>query len=155
LFIYKVLNEGSVPIGTPTSIKMMLENPVDRSNTHYRIMFIRGANGETFDLTTLFKNQSNNKLMDVINTERFTIVTQKIVTLWVSGVTSSTIGLTDVPGNAVHGGTTTRLVNMWIPGTKFAKSGIIQYENASTSQVKFYDYRICILCHMKNDPYEK
>jgi hypothetical protein len=72
LFIYKVLNEGSVPIDT-------IENPVNRSNTHYRIMF-RGAKGETFDHTTLFKNQSNNKLMDVINTERFTIVAQKIVT---------------------------------------------------------------------------
>jgi hypothetical protein len=67
--------------------------------------------------------------------------------LRVSGVTSSSIGLTGVPGNAVNGGTATRLVNMWIPGTKFAKSGIIQYENASVSQVKFYDYRICILCY--------
>ncbi len=126
---------------------MFLENPIDRCNTHYRIMVLRGAKGETFSRDTLFKNDSDNKMMDVINAERFTIVTQKIVNLKTSNGTSSSIGLTGVPGNVVNAGMTTRLVTMWIPGTKFGKGGNIQYENQSTLQVKFYDYRICILCY--------
>jgi len=129
------------------SIKMFLENPIDRCNTYYRIMVIRGAKGETFDRTTLYKGRSDNKLMDVLNTERFSIVAQKIVTLKASNGTSSSIGLTGVPGSIVNAGSATRLVTMWIPGSKFGRDGNIQYENASSSQVKFYDYRICILAY--------
>ncbi len=55
------------------SIKMFLENPVDRTNTHYRIMLFRGTKVETFDHTSTFKNDSVNKMIHVINTERFTI----------------------------------------------------------------------------------
>jgi hypothetical protein len=36
---------------------------------------------------------------------------------------------------------------MWIPGAKFGRGENLQYENASASQLKFYDYRICILCY--------
>jgi len=129
------------------SIKMFLENPIDRCNTHYRIMVVRGAKGETFDRTTLFKNKSANKMMDVINTERFTIIAQKIVNLRASNGTASAISLTGVPGNSVNAGNATRLVTMWIPGSKFGRGGNIQYENGSASQVKFYDYRICILAY--------
>jgi len=129
------------------SIKMMLENPADRSNTYYRIMVIRGAKGETFDRTTLFKGKSDNKMLDVINNERFSIIAQKIVNLKAANGTASSISLTGVPGNIVNAGTATRLVTMWIPGSKFGRGGNIQYENASSSQVKFYDYRICILCY--------
>ena len=127
------------------SIKMFLENPIDRCNTYYRIMLIRGAKGETFDRGTLFKGKSANKMLDVLNTERFSIVAQKIVNLKDSNGSTNAIGLTGVPG--VHAGMDTRLVNMWIPGSKFGKGGHIQYENGSSTQVKFYDYRICILCY--------
>jgi hypothetical protein len=129
------------------SIKMMLENPVDRSNTHYRIMVIRGAKGETFDRNSLFKGKSDNKMLDVINNERFTVVAQKIVNLKAANGTANSITLVGQPGTSVHAGMATRLVSMWIPGSKFGKGGNIQYENASSSQVKFYDYRICILCY--------
>jgi len=129
------------------SIKMFLENPIDRCNTHYRIMVVRGAKGETFDRTTLFKNKSANKLMDVINTERFSIIAQKVVNLRSANGTANAISLTGVPGTTVNSGMATRLVTMWIPGTKFAKGGNIQYENGSAFQVKFYDYRICILAY--------
>jgi hypothetical protein len=129
------------------SIKMFLENPIDRSNTYYRIMVIRGAKGETFTRETLFKGKSANKMMDVINTERFSIVAQKIVNLKSANGTASAIGLTGIPGNAVNAGTATRLVSMWIPGTKFGRNGNIQYESGSAVQVKFYDYRIVILCY--------
>jgi hypothetical protein len=75
------------------TIKLFLENPVDRSNTHYRIMLSRGAKGETFDRSTIFKGNSNNKMMDVINTERFSIVAQKIVNVKVSNDTAGALNL--------------------------------------------------------------
>jgi hypothetical protein len=129
------------------SIKMFLENPIDRSNTYYRIMLIKGAKGENFDRANLFKGKSPNKMMDVINTERFTIISQKIVNLKASNGTSGSISLTGVPGAVVHVGTATRLVTMWIPGGKFGRNGNLQYENGSSTQLKFYDYRIVILCY--------
>jgi hypothetical protein len=45
------------------SIKMFLENPVDRTNTHYRIMLLKGAKGEPFTHNTIFRNQSDNKMI--------------------------------------------------------------------------------------------
>jgi hypothetical protein len=34
-----------------------------------------------------------------------------------------------------------------IPGRKFARDGRIQYENSSSSQVKFYDYHVMIMTY--------
>jgi hypothetical protein len=126
---------------------MFWENPVDRTNTHYRIMLLRGAKGETFSRDTIFKNDSANKVMDIVNTERFTIIVQKIVNLKPSNGTASSINLTGVPGNTVNSGIATRLVTMWIPGSKFGRGGNVQYENISTTQVKFFDYRLCVLAY--------
>ena len=78
---------------------MFLGNPVDRTNTHYRIMLFRGGKVETFDHTSTFKNDSVNKMLHVINTERFTIKVQKIVNVRVSNATSNTINLVGVPRN--------------------------------------------------------
>ena len=64
-----------------------------------------------------------------------------------SNGTSSSISLVGVPGNAVNAGIATRYCTMWIPGAKFGRGGRIQYENQSTTQVKFFDYRICILAY--------
>jgi len=128
-------------------IKLFIELPVDRSNTHFRIMLIKGAKGETFDRTTLFKGDSSNKMLDVINTERFTIVAQKIVTVKNSNSTASAINLVGVPSTPANAGIGTRLVSMWIPGSKFGKYGHVQYENNSFTQVKFFDYRLIVLCY--------
>lgn len=129
------------------SIKMFLENPIDRANTHYRIMLLKGAKGDTFGRSTIFKGDSDLKIMDVINTERYTIVAQKIVNLKASNGTSSSISLVGVPGAVANAGFATKLVTMWIPGSKFGRDGHIQYENASSSQVKFYDYRLVVLAY--------
>jgi len=129
------------------SVKMMLENPVDRSNVYYRIMLIKCAKGDTIDRTTPFKNDSANKLMDVINTERFTIIAQKIVNLKTSNAVGVSVGLTGIPAAATNAGIATKLVTMWISGSKFGKNGNVQYENLSAAQVKFYDYRFVMLCY--------
>lgn len=135
------------------SIKIMLENALERPEVHYRIMLLRGAKGETFDRANIFKGSSINKLLDQVNTERFTIMAQKTVKIRSSNYTASTVSLTgvgyaapNVAGDypAGHG---TKLVKMWIPGVKFGKGGNVQFENGSTTQVKFYDYRIIVYAY--------
>ena len=109
------------------------------------MLIMRGAKGETFTCDTLFKNDSANKMLDVINTECFTIVAQKIVNVKSSNATSGAINLVGVPDNPVNAGIGTRLVTKWIPDSKFGRDGKIQYEDSSSSQVKFYDYRLVVL----------
>jgi len=53
-----------------------------------------------------------------------------------SVIASGTIGLSRA----------TRIVKFWIPGNKFTKNRIIQYENGGT-QVKFFDYHFCIYAY--------
>jgi len=40
----------------------------------------------------------------------------------------------------------TRIVNFFVPGKKFTRSGILQYENNST-QVKFFDYHFMVYAY--------
>ena len=58
---------------------MFVENSLGRARVYYRIMLIKGAKADTFDRTTIFKGDSTNKTMDVVNTERFTVIAHKIV----------------------------------------------------------------------------
>lgn len=134
-------------------VKGFFENALSRSRVHYRVMLVRGAKGETFNRANLFKGIVNNKCIDQMNTERFTIVASKRFTI--NSSNSAAIGA-DAAGQPIeifngttlqYGGQATRAWQMWIPGRKFGRNGNITYENASTSQVKFYDYRIVILAY--------
>lgn len=134
-------------------IKGFFENAVTRSRVHYRVMLVRGAKGETFNRANLFKGIVNNKCIDQMNTERFTIVASKKFTINASASAAIT---TDAAGQPIevisgttlqYGGQSTKAWSMWVPGAKFGRGGNIQYENQSTSQVKFYDYRIVILAY--------
>ena len=139
-------------------VKGFLENAANRPRVHYRIMLLRGAKGETFDRSTIFKGDADNKIIDQVNTERFTIVAQKVFNIGVSnpyafGVVSAAgepkvnTG-PDVTNVTAHPGAIgTKVFKMWIPGRKFGTYGSVQYENASTTQVKFYDYRLVILAY--------
>lgn len=134
-------------------IKGFFENALERPKVYYRIMLIRGAKGETFSRDTIFKGCSNNKMIDQVNTERFTVVAQKIFNISVSAtqpasqVAVSGAPLTSNSTTTVYGGIGTKTFKMWIPGRKFGRNGYVQYENQSSTQVKFYDYRICILAY--------
>jgi len=133
-------------------IKGFLENAISRPKVHYRIMLLRGAKGETFDRTSIFKGIVGNKIIDQMNPERFTVVAQKKFTINCSSSAPSTVSATGVPLSGISSGTDTagtgsRAFSMWVPGRKFGRLGTIRYENASTSQVKFYDYRIVILAY--------
>lgn len=133
------------------SMKFFIETALQRPKVYFRFMLLRGAKGETFSRDTIFKGDCNNKMLDQVNTERFTIIAQKIVTVTASNTAASGVAaITGAPTEATNppnGGVGTRIVKFWIPGRKFGKGGNIQYENQSNTQVKFFDYRMCILCY--------
>lgn len=132
-------------------IRGFMENALDRAKVHYRVMLLRGSKGETFDRTTIFKNDADNKIIDQVNTERFTIVAQKMFTISYSNYPAAQVGASGIPtavqsSIAMASGIATKTFKMWIPGRKFGPNGNIQYENGA-AQVKFYDYRLCILAY--------
>lgn len=129
-------------------IKGFFENALGRPKVYYRVMVIRGSKGETFSRANLFKGVADNKMIDQINTERFTVVAQKIFNISAANVAASGVEAANgAPLTSNAGGVGSRVMKMWIPGRKFGKQGLIQYENANGVQVKFYDYRIVIVTY--------
>lgn len=134
------------------TIRGFCENALDRSRVHYRVMVLKGAKGDTFDRGTIFKGMADNKTIDQINTERFTIVAQKMFTIDAVQPAPSQVNATGVPyytgpGGVVPSGISgSRAWKMWIPGNKFTRNGDIQYENGST-QPKFYDYKVLVFAY--------
>jgi hypothetical protein len=134
-------------------IRAFFENALERSKVHYRVMLVRCAKGDTPNRANLFTSDSTNKMIDQVNNERFTIVAQKIFNIQSSNPgQAGSASLTGQPLTATtsgnwFGGQGTRTFKMWIPGYKFGNNGIVKFENASQTQVKFYDYRICIVVY--------
>jgi len=131
--------------------RFMVEGSLGRSKVYFRFMLVKCAKGDTINRDTLFKQVSGNKMIDQINTERFTIVAQK--TLNVSAPNNVALGLTapltnGVPSTGTVAGITgNRIFTMYVPGKRFGRGGNVTYENASTTQVKFYDYRLCCVAY--------
>jgi len=136
--------------------KLMLELNERYSDVTIRLIVVRAARGDTPTAANLFTGTSGNKMLDTFNKERYTIMFQKYVKLKAPnlglGASSAQQG-TAVNGFAsgIYAATpataenrlsrATKIVRFWIPGAKFAKGGVIKYENGSTSQ-KFYDYHV-------------
>lgn len=128
-------------------IKAFFENALARSKVFYRVMLLRGAKGETFSRANLFKGDSDNKMIDQINTERFTIIAQKTFTINCASQAPTGVGTAGEVTTGAMAGIGTKVIKMWIPGRKFGRGGTIQFENANSSQVKFFDYRIVVLAY--------
>jgi len=129
------------------SIRMMLELNERYSDVSYRILVIKSAKGDTVDTNTIFCNLSGNKMLDRINKERYTILYEKWGKMKAPNTGAITVQST---GSGLFEGDTdrtfsraTKLVKINLPGKLFGKNGLICYENGS-SQVKFYDYSVCI-----------
>lgn len=131
------------------SIKMMLELNERFSDVTFRIFVVKSAKGDLPDRATLFNGLSGNKMLDTVNTERYTILASKYVHMKSPG--QSQIGASTEPGVGNYSGTqvtsrATRIVKMWIPGRKFGRRGLIQYEQGS-SQPKFFDYTVLVFAY--------
>lgn len=133
------------------ALRGFIENALDRSKVHYRILVLKGAKGDTFDRSTIFKGMADNKMIDQINTERFTIVAQRVITCSAAQHAPSHVNPTGVPyysgpPGVAPAGIATRTFKLWIPGAKMAKNGQIQYENNGT-QPKFFDYKVMVFAY--------
>lgn len=131
------------------SFKFFLEASLGRSKVYFRIMLIKMAKGDTLNHANFFKGACGNKMIDQYNRERFTIVAQKIINVTAANNVATSLVLgTGVPLNATTGGVTgNKIVSMWIPGRKFGRGGQIQYENGSSTQLKFFDYRLAVVAY--------
>ena len=133
------------------SFKMMLELNERYSDVTYRVILVKCAKGDTPARTTLFTGLTGNKMLDTFNSERYTILYNKIIKL--RAPTSSTFGgLSGFTGvnTQTSGDTTisrsTKIVKVWIPYKAFTKSGVLKYEPA-LEQVKFYDYKLLLYAY--------
>ena len=137
------------------NMKFMLELNERYSDVTFRILVVKCARGDTPTRALLFNNLSGNKMMDTINTERYSILAQKYVKLTARNHATRGADISLAPLNA---GTynvnqaaneellsrATKIVSMNIKGTKFGRGGKIQYDTGGTMQ-KFFDYHV--LCY--------
>lgn len=138
------------------SIKMMVELNERYTNATFRLLVVKCAKGDTPTRATLFNGLSGNKMLDTLNTERYTILFQKYFTI----KSGNLAGPYSDSGGVLPSGTgtrtgdynsrMTRIIRAWIPGNKFVRSGVIKYEGqGSSSQPKFFDYH-CLLYAYSN-----
>ncbi|AXQ66252.1 MAG: putative capsid protein [Cressdnaviricota sp.] len=133
-------------------ISMMVELNERFSDVTFRFLFVKSAKNDTPTRATLFMGNSGNKMIDNLNTERYTILKQK----WfkIKAANQGTNGGTPAAGSGLNTATesqqllsrATRIVKVWIPGQKIIKSGIFTYENNS-NQPKFFDYHAILYAY--------
>lgn len=145
------------------SMKMMVELNERYSDVTFRLLVVKAAKGDVPTRATLYNNLSGNKMLDTVNSERYTIMFQKYFKIVAPNSTASTAtatstqaGTTIPPVNAgIYygpgiGGSilsrATKIVKVWIPGYKFVKSSTIKYEQGS-SQPKFFDYHVLLYAY--------
>lgn len=130
-------------------VKGFVECAANRPKVFFRIMLLRCPRGQApTRVNGLFKDDSNNKMIDCINTEKFGIIWQTTFNCTASNpITAGAVGVPGEPAASTTGGVGTRIFSAWIPGRKFGRNGIITYEDSSTTNVKYYDYRFVILTY--------
>ena len=141
------------------SLRFFIQNQLGRPKVWYRIMLVKCAKGDEPTRANLYRQNTGNKMIDLINTERFTIIASKTFNVYAQGASAANTYTGVVPlapgvpleaptiGGDFAGAIGTKVVSMWIPGRKFGRSGVVQYENNSNSQLKFFDYRLVVVAY--------
>lgn len=136
------------------SMKFMLENNHRYSDVTFRIFVVKSAKGDVPTTSTLFNGLSGNKMMDTLNTERFTILHSKYVKIKQSTAGGDGALGTSYIGSGLYDGdasltqsASTKIVSFYIPGRRFVgKRGIVKYEGGTT-QTKFFDFTVLIYAY--------
>lgn len=128
------------------AVRAFFENALGRPKVYFRVMVVKSSKGDTINRDTLFKQVAGNKMIDQVNTERFKIVASKTFNLSASNQAPNAVALDGSVSGGTPAGIATRTFSMWIPGKRFGRYGLVQYENTS-SQPKFFDYRVVIVCY--------
>jgi len=140
------------------SIKFMVELNERYSDVTFRLMVIKSSRDDNPVASgQLWNGASTNKMLDTVNTDRYTIMYQKWFKMtarnagsWGQGVPQlpqAPAGLVDADENPTLS-RATKIVKCWIPGTKFTRSGVMQFQNGG-ERPKFFDYR-CVLYAYSN-----
>jgi hypothetical protein len=133
---------------------MMLELNERYSVGTFRILVVKCARDDTPTMANLFNGLSANKMIDTINTERYTIIASKTVVIRQSSTGINPAFIQELGSGFASGtsvvSTATKIVNIWIPGKKFGKGGIITYEHGS-EKTKFFDYHLLVYSYSNYD----
>jgi len=146
------------PVGL--SIKFMAALDPRQSQMKLRFLLVKGPQGDIPTLDNLFCGFSYNKQLDSIDTERWTIVAQKYMTITRpnNGVSSTTYGTQSVDQSGwatgmereiatVSGGVAQwipKLCKVWVPGYKFGK--VLKYQNGSQTP-KMFGYTAFVIAY--------
>jgi len=104
----------------------------------------------------LFKGLSGNKMLDEVNYEKYSIIHQRWIKMkapplsigYTVGLDGTSSGINYSAENRLFNSRATRTVIISIPGTAFAKDGIIQYEGPTNGNLqKFYDYNVFVYAY--------
>lgn len=128
--------------------RMMFELNERYTDVTIRLMFVRSARNDAPTRASLFCGASGNKMLDIVNTERHTILYQKYFKIKAGNATATSgveaggagSGITNL-GLGQGLSRASRLVKFWIPGRKLGNKGTILYDGAGY-QCKTYDYTL-------------
>jgi len=127
------------------SVKVMFELNERYSMATFRIFIVKSAKGDVPTNGTLFNAISNNKMIDTLNRERYTILATKTFTIRQSSTAIQASGIQEVGSGFTKGAeqmsNATKIVKLWVPGNKLIRGKNLTYENG-TNQPKFYDYHL-------------
>jgi len=134
-------------------IKGMVELNERYSDVGVKVIVVKSAKGDAPTAANLWQGASGNKLLDTFNTERFTILKSKFIKMKAPNMSIIAAGVQTVGSGFTANNTTThqqsratRMFNVSIPGRKFGKGGVVQYENVSP-QTKFFDYHLLFFAY--------
>jgi len=132
------------------SFTMMLELNERYSDVTFRLMVIKCAKGDTPSTASLWQGASGNKMLDTFNTERYIVLHTKYVKIKAPNLGIEPQLIQEAGGGRAIGpvqiSRATKIVKYFIPGKRFTRDGILQYENVS-QQTKFFDYHFCIYAY--------
>jgi len=133
------------------AIRMMLENKADRTEVTYRLMVVKSAKGDIPTRDTLFQGISGNKMLDYVNTSRFTLMMNKYYKIRAPNQGTSanpnvngTYDTADIGDNDIRRmNPGTKLIKEWIP---INKKLTYQYNTGAgpDESPKFFDYHVLV-----------
>ena len=115
------------------SVKIMFELNERYSGATFRIFIVKSAKGDNPTQANFFNNLSGNKMIDTLNTERFTILASKQFRIHQTSTGMVESGIQEVGSGYTKGvpliSRATKIVKLWVPARKLLKGKTLTYEN--------------------------
>lgn len=134
------------------SLRMMVELNERYSDVTLRLMVIKASRGDVPTRANLFVGQSDNKMLDQFNKERYSMLYQKYIKMKApnAGALGGFVGGAGSGVNNQNNNATisraTKIVKVWIPGKKFYRNGIVKYDNGGIDP-KFFDFHVLLYAY--------